>query len=307
MAKVLPSANRKRVSGDKFSRAESSIMLGGGEAIEKIPLAVLVENPYNERIYYSERIVQQRAEDLLEQGQIQPITIAPHPEQASKFIVIDGHYRWKGAEVNSWDTIDAKKVNISTPEEFYKLSRDANRNRENSSVFDQAAVFQKLLEDNVFNSQVQLAKSEKLAESSIAKILGLNDLPANVKILLATQAESKINIATAYELLMFWRDLYKTEHESPDEHFFAFCETQVIANGIGRNEINNRRKLLIQKKPAKKPKPIPYLSFLNEQNKQVGSFDKKGRNISLKYRALNDEQAALIADKIESLFKELGL
>jgi ParB/RepB/Spo0J family partition protein len=312
MAKKLPSAlNKNRAGTDRFDKAATSALLNPS-AGKTAPLNSLVENPFNERVFYCEKAIQQRAHDIAERGLINPIIVAKHPDDASKLIVIDGHYRWRAAELLGWEEIAIEYKAVSSPKDFYLLSRDANRSRKESSVFDQAGIYVKLLEEKVYESLDELAEVEGKSKPSLSKIMSLNHIPVEARNLLATECEPALEMASAYELYLLWKVVSEqcADGENALDEFIAYCRNAVIENGVRRNEIGEYRAHYkasehVTPTPRKAPNE-PYRVFVAGNNKEVGKLNLDGKKVSFKLKVTSPEKAQELADAIAQLIKEHG-
>lgn len=68
-------------------------MTGTNLELTKVKHEHLVPNPWNPN-KQSERAYQAEIESIADNGFVQPITVRPHPEDKTKYQIVDGYHRW---------------------------------------------------------------------------------------------------------------------------------------------------------------------------------------------------------------------
>lgn len=313
MSKELPPLRKGRADprsltrgDDRWTTAENSSLLGGGGGQLAALLSNLRENPYNERFFYDDEVIKQRAASLRDEGLIHSIIVCKHPDLDGCFIVVDGHYRWKAADYLSWQEIDIKIITIKSMSELYTLSRAANKERADSSCFDQAKSYKRLLDDLVYKNQALLAETLKVSEATVTKVLALNKLPPEPMRLLAL-TERVISLNMGYELSLLWQALLKSNSENPEEKFSSFCQKEVIEGERNRDFVSKYRVKLAEgdKKPIATTRKT-FSQGITFQGKKTGSLSITGKNLKLTFDAETPEVAQRIASAIKELFEKEG-
>lgn len=268
------------------------------DEVKLIPLVDLIPNPYNDRTYYCEETVKERAESLKKIGQVQPILVTINEDDPTKYTIIDGEYRFRGAKESGLSHLKAIELVVTSELELYQLSRESNKERKSSSFFDQAMAYQRLLGNKVFLSQKDMAEKEGLTETKASQIMSLCEMPNEAKSLLATKI-TDIPLTTAYEAYKLWKAM------GDDEAFLDYCQRDIIDKRVGRESIIKKRER-ISLKGKNQPKPPPYMTFRNEKNRKIGELKAKGNKISLSINGKNKEHTNEILEKIGEFISELN-
>ncbi|KND61692.1 Chromosome (plasmid) partitioning protein ParB [Candidatus Burkholderia verschuerenii] len=150
-----------------------------GQVIE-LPLKAIKPSPFNPRHFYLKTSIAELAVNLAKQGQQQAIHVIPDYENPGTFYVSDGGRRVRALKEANKETVKAIVVDLPIGIESYKLGYDLNVQRDSQTVFDNAIVWKRFLDDGHFQSQRELADHLGLDESTIAVALSISKLPENV-------------------------------------------------------------------------------------------------------------------------------
>ncbi len=150
-----------------------------GQVIE-LPLKAIKPSPFNPRHFYLKTSIAELTVNLAKQGQQQAIHVIPDYENAGTFFVNDGGRRVRALKEANKETVKAIVVDLPIGIESYKLGYDLNVQRDSQTVFDNAVVWKRFLEERHFQSQRELADHLGLDESTIAVALSIAKLPENV-------------------------------------------------------------------------------------------------------------------------------
>jgi ParB family chromosome partitioning protein len=150
-----------------------------GQVIE-LPLKAIKPSPFNPRHFYLKASIAELAVNLAKQGQQQAIHVIPDYENSGTFFVSDGGRRVRALKEANKETVKAVVVDLPIGIESYKLGYDLNVQRDSQTVFDNAIVWKRFLDDQHFQSQRELADHLGLDESTIAVALSIAKLPENV-------------------------------------------------------------------------------------------------------------------------------
>ncbi len=104
----------------------------------------------------------------------------PDYEHPGTFFVSDGGRRVRALKEANKDSVKAIVIDIPIGIESYKLGYDLNVQRDSQTVFDNAVVWRRFLEDKFFQSQKELAEHLGIDESTIAVALSIGKLPEAV-------------------------------------------------------------------------------------------------------------------------------
>jgi ParB family transcriptional regulator, chromosome partitioning protein len=150
-----------------------------GQVIE-LPLKAIKPSPFNPRHFYLKSSIAELAVNLAKQGQQQAIHVIPDHENPGMFFVSDGGRRVRALKEANKETVKAVVVDLPIGIESYKLGYDLNVQRDSQTVFDNAVVWKRFLDESHFQSQRELADHLGLDESTIAVALSIAKLPENV-------------------------------------------------------------------------------------------------------------------------------
>ncbi|MBK3780039.1 ParB/RepB/Spo0J family partition protein [Paraburkholderia aspalathi] len=146
-------------------------------SVTSLSLSSVKQSPFNPRHFYRKNSISTLAINLSSQGQQDPIHVSPDYEKDGEFFLNDG-----GRRVRSLREIQAKDVKAiidDVPQgiKSYKLGYDLNSQHETQTVFDDAIVWKRLLEDKHFESQVALAEELSIDKSMVTMTLSIGELP----------------------------------------------------------------------------------------------------------------------------------
>jgi len=150
-----------------------------GQVID-LPLKAIKPSPFNPRHFYLKASIAELAVNLAKQGQQQAIHVIPDYEKPGTFFVSDGGRRVRALKEANKETVKAVVVDLPVGIESYKLGYDLNVQRDSQTVFDNAVVWRRFLDEQHFQSQRELADHLGLDESTIAVALSIAKLPENV-------------------------------------------------------------------------------------------------------------------------------
>ena len=150
-----------------------------GQIIE-LPLKAIKPSPFNPRHFYLKASIAELAVNLAKQGQQQAIHVIPDYENDGTFYVSDGGRRVRALKEANKETVKAVVVDLPIGIQSYKLGYDLNVQRDSQTVFDNAVVWKRFLDEKHFQSQRELADHLGLDESTIAVAMSIAKLPENV-------------------------------------------------------------------------------------------------------------------------------
>jgi ParB family chromosome partitioning protein len=150
-----------------------------GQLID-LPLKAIKSSPFNPRYFYLKSSIAELAVNLAKQGQQQAIHVIPDYDDPGTFFVSDGGRRVRALKEANKETVRAVVVDLPIGIESYKLGYDLNVQRDSQTVFDNAVVWKRFIDEEHFQSQRELADHLGLDESTIAVALSIAKLPENV-------------------------------------------------------------------------------------------------------------------------------
>jgi ParB family transcriptional regulator, chromosome partitioning protein len=150
-----------------------------GQIID-LPLKAIKPSPFNPRHFYLKTSIAELAVNLAKQGQQQAIHVIPDYDNPGTFFVSDGGRRVRALKEANKESVKAIVVDLPIGIESYKLGYDLNVQRDSQTVFDNAVVWKRFLDERHFQSQRELADHLGLDESTIAVAMSIAKLPENV-------------------------------------------------------------------------------------------------------------------------------
>jgi ParB family chromosome partitioning protein len=146
----------------------------------ELPLKSIKPSPFNPRHFYLKASIAELAVNLAKQGQQQAIHVIPDYDNAGTYFVSDGGRRVRALKEANKESVKAIVIDLPIGIQSYKLGYDLNVQRDSQTVFDNAVVWKRFLDDGHFQSQKELAEHLGLDESTVAVALSIAKLPEAV-------------------------------------------------------------------------------------------------------------------------------
>ena len=179
--------NNEQLDLDKFE--EKIVSVTPKEEVIELKLSELRPNPYQPRKVFDAEKLQELANSIKDHGVFQPIIVK---KSIKGYEIIAGERRYKASQLAGKETIPAI-VRDFTDENMMEIALLENLQRENLNSIEEATAYQKLL-TSLKVTQEELANKLGKSRSHITNMLGLLELPEEVKNLIA---EEKITMSHA--------------------------------------------------------------------------------------------------------------
>jgi ParB family chromosome partitioning protein len=150
-----------------------------GQVID-LALKAIKPSPFNPRHFYLKSSIAELAVNLAKQGQQQAVHVIPDYDNPGTYFVSDGGRRVRALKEANKETAKAIVIDLPIGIQSYKLGYDLNVQRDSQTVFDNAVVWKRFLDDRHFQSQRELAEHLGLDESTVAVALSIAKLPEAV-------------------------------------------------------------------------------------------------------------------------------
>jgi ParB family transcriptional regulator, chromosome partitioning protein len=268
-----------------------------GQVIE-LPLKAIKPSPFNPRHFYLKSSIAELAVNLAKQGQQQAIHVIPDHENPGMFFVSDGGRRVRALKEANKETVKAVVVDLPIGIESYKLGYDLNVQRDSQTVFDNAVVWKRFLDESHFQSQRELADHLRLDESTIAVALSIAKLPENVMHEMVARPD-RFGSNMAYQISRY--------HSARGED-----ATLRLINKIASDDLSTRQVADIVKGRAsaqESPKPAGRQRYaqrleIKMDGISVGDLKSYGDDrLELRLRGLSREKRDDILQQIEKMLK----
>lgn len=267
-----------------YNKVESKILEETPkENIVELNLDELRANPYQPRKVFDEEALKELAASIKEHGVFQPIIAK---KSIKGYEIIAGERRVKASKLAGLKTIPAI-VRDFTDNEMMEIALLENLQRENLTAIEEAEAYKNLL-DTLDITQEKLAERIGKSRSYITNMIGLLNLPDNVKKLLE---EKKITMSHA-------RVLSKIE----DEQKITELANKIIAENLNVRDIEEISKdhhIKKTKENKKHSETNEYTYIENELCEKFGTKVKvKTNKLEISFSNINDLNRILEIMKI---------
>jgi len=151
------------------------------DAIVRVPLDQIDENPYQTRLTFDGQALQELAESIKANGIVQPIVV--RPSSGGRFLLILGERRCRAAKLAGETTIPAIVRQVSN-EQAAEMTIVENLQRQDLNCLEQANAFARLSRDFGL-TQEQIGQRTGCSRESVSNYMRLLKLPEKVQQYLA--------------------------------------------------------------------------------------------------------------------------
>lgn len=202
-----------------FDTVEKEIVATATEKdIQNIPIDEIRSNPFQPRRVFEPEKLEELSESIKEHGLFQPIIVK---KSIKGYELVAGERRTKAARLAGYTEIPAI-VRDFTDEEMMEVALLENIQREDLNPIEEAEAYDNIIKKTNI-TQEELAKKVSKSRSYITNVLGLVNLPEEVKNLVS---EKKLSMAHA-------RILSKME----DVDYVVALAYRVVNNGMSVREL----------------------------------------------------------------------
>lgn len=170
------------------------------DSIKEILIKELSTNPYQPRIEMDSLQLEELALSIEREGLLQPILISPNKDSGG-YVILAGHRRVEAHKLLHKDTIKAVVHNKVSHEQLAIIPIVENLQRDDMDPIENAIAFRRLLDENIFSNQIELAKKISVSKSWISRILSILKLPNTLLSVIRKDKFKDINILTALNKL----------------------------------------------------------------------------------------------------------
>lgn len=231
---------------------------------ETVLLSLVDPNPYNARQTYKPERVLEMAASLAKNGQDTPGTATI---RNGRYVLAAGHYRRLGLLHIHAASLDKATIDLivkpdMSDRELYEASYRENAERQEQTAYDNALAWKKLLEQEIYENETALSEAVGMSLPNVNKTLSALRL-SPAALTLVESAPAKFALGTLYELALF-------EEIAGTERTVAMA-AQVLEGKLGRDQINEARKQIVEPKLRKRKETSrPYSIFVG--NKYEGTL-----------------------------------
>jgi len=170
--------------------------------IPKLPINLIVPNPYQPRIEIKPETLMELADSIREHGVIEPLLVTKKIDEdqsansETRYELIAGERRWRASKLAGVEFVPVV-VKEASPQEMLEMAIVENVQRADLNPLEEALAFQQLM--NSFNmTHEQISKKIGLSRPAIANKIRLLTLPEEIK---KGLLESKISEGHARAIL----------------------------------------------------------------------------------------------------------
>ncbi|PID59318.1 MAG: DNA-binding protein [Ignavibacteriae bacterium] len=162
------------INKDNIQKDDGSV----NEVLVKIEVEKVVPNPYQPRVEFDPKSLNELKHSILQNGLVQPITVRRGKE--GKYELISGERRLRACKDIGYKTIPAYIIHIQSKEAMLALALIENIQREELNAIEVALAYQKLIQECNL-SQEQVSERVGKDRSTIANSLRLLKLPEEIQ------------------------------------------------------------------------------------------------------------------------------
>ncbi len=174
-------ATSKKKSG--LGRGLGALIPSAGETavapetgLRQIPTAQIQPNPHQPRTTFDDAQLAELAASIAAHGLIQPLIVT---EQAGQYLLIAGERRWRACQMAGLESVPVI-IKEATPQTMLEMALIENIQRADLNPLEEAYAYQQLI--NEFGlTQEKVAQRVGKARSTIANLVRLTELPANIQ------------------------------------------------------------------------------------------------------------------------------
>jgi ParB family transcriptional regulator, chromosome partitioning protein len=269
-------------------------------SITTLKLSSIKQSPFNPRHFYRKNSLAALALNLSSQGQMTAIQVTPDYEKEGEFYLNDGGRRVRS--LRELQAKDVKAIIVDVPQGIrsYKLGYDLNTQHETQTVFDNAVVWKRLLDEKHFDSRQALAEEMNVDKSEVTATLSVGELPVP---LIEEMLDSGVTFGMnmAYAIVKHYR--------AKGEKGAAALIRRIIDEGLSVRKVNE-----IVQRAENSSSPSPKRARYSERvevkffgDVHVGDLRTYGEDrLSLDLRGLDRAVRDRVQERIVAILAEEG-
>lgn len=153
-------------------------MMAGGRVM--MPIAQLEPGTYQPRHVFNDDTLHELAQSIAQHGIIQPLLVRPFKDKPGMYEIIAGERRWRAAQKAGLHDVPVVVNDGMTDREALQLGLIENLQREDLNGFDEAAGYQRLIEEFHFTPE-RLGEMIGKSRAHVANMLRLLQLTPEMR------------------------------------------------------------------------------------------------------------------------------
>lgn len=220
------------------------------EIIREIEVEKIIPNPYQPRIHFDQRKLEELATSIREKGVLQPVVLR---SSGKSYELVAGERRWRAAKMAGKERIPAIIRHLNN-QEMLQISLIENIQRQNLNPIEEAKAYKLLISE--FNLiQEDVARQVGKDRSTVTNMLRLLSLPLEIQKLLE---EEKLSMGHARALLALDSSLLQIE-----------IAKRVIAKDLSVREVETTIQRIKKRNVSRETSNVP------SQDPLITSYEEK--------------------------------
>lgn len=257
----------------------------------EVPLSLIISSPMPARAFYPPEVVDEMGHELTKEGQL--TAASGYINEAGGVTLIEGETRLRAARSLDWPSLRIEiREKPQDLKKLYKMGRDANKKRNDSSPLDDAVLWKKMLAAGVYATQSEIAEHHEMGNDEVSRIIQLANMPTRVISALASERALLSNSRMLNAVREFC--------DAMGEEATLALILEIGAKGLGYRDVARMRQAA-DKGPVKKPRAVSEAVHFHGVKGELKSFDKDGR-VELVIKGLQPADLDDLMGKIRALF-----
>ncbi|RBL79747.1 chromosome partitioning protein ParB [Streptomyces cavourensis] len=284
------------IAQERIKELEAAATAGAPRHV--LSVSVIKPNPWQPRRYFDQEALDDLADNIDANGQLQPIVVRPHPSITGHYQIAMGERRWLSRKQRDRPTVDAVIVDYSD-QQMAITALSENIHREDLSDYEISRSLLNIQE--VFPTRKDVAEAVGISRSQLYRLMAFQKLPKFIqddledrpKLLGATAAE---DIAAAMKrggdgtieiLQELWTSLKQGELDQAD------VARKIDLNAAARNAVSTTRTAR-----------AAHVRMFYREGSKAGDIRRDERHLMIRLRndVVDEEMEKRIADFMEGLF-----
>lgn len=208
-------------------------LISGDTVLADVPVTQIVKSPYQPRLVFDEKAIEELATSIQSIGLGKPILVRPLPN--GKLELVGGERRWRAVMLNGGATIKAVIQNMSDATAMMLALTD--NSQEDLTDYELAKGYHRILESGEEKSQRALARRLGVNVSIVSRCLTLMQLPKSITVVLEKKpglitcnyAKRFVDLAQSHLAIVERAVLVMDESGIQQEAALRFIEKEITA------------------------------------------------------------------------------
>jgi ParB family chromosome partitioning protein len=261
-----------------------------GRVLRQIPVSLIDANPLAPREVYTPQMISERASDLREQGQHDPIHVIPNPAAIGRYIICDGWTRTQAClQHKVLDSLLAEIHEDLSLQEAAWFGYQQNEGRQQHCDLDRATFYEKMIDQGI--PAAEISRKAGVSKSMMTFYRSYSRLPDDV-LDIVRQNPQKIGATAAYQLFKLF--------ERVGVRRTVALAMRFVADDQSVSWLTNQVQTLLHPEQKRAKIPSKVQRFSNGQYKQYGT------RFELNLEVEDATKRAAFADALEKLISTVG-